>query len=160
MVLVGARVEALAAAAILIVAACSGEDEALPASDEPGWAGEGGRVPGEEEPDDDPGGDDTGDGAGNDAGTSCSDQGGQCMSDPVDPNLPAFCEEIELVEIVGACEDLDQSCCAPAAGSQCESAGGQCLADPAGGGLPIDCADLGLVNIGAACPDIDQTCCG
>jgi hypothetical protein len=163
MVLAGARVEALIVTAILI-AACSSDEERLPPSDERGWSGEGARVPGEDDPEgDEPDGDDQegDDSEGDeDAGISCTDQGGQCLSDPIDPSLPAFCEEIELVEIVGACEDLDQSCCAPAPSSQCEAAGGQCLADPAGGGLPIDCADLGLANIGATCPDIDQTCCG
>jgi len=159
---VGARLESLLAAAILIAAtACSGDEESLPPSDEPGWAGEGARVPGEDPPEDDAGDDEAGDETGDDNGAaSCSDVGGQCMSDALDPSLPAFCEEIELVEIVGTCENLDQACCAPGADNQCEAAGGQCFADPAGGGLPIDCFDLGLANIGATCPDIDQSCCG
>jgi hypothetical protein len=151
----------IVAAALVGAAGCISDEDPLPSSDEPGWAGEGARVPGEDEPDDDAGDDDAGDDeAGDDSATSCGDLGGQCMSDAIDPSLPAFCEEIELVEIVGVCENLDQSCCAPGADSQCEAAGGQCIADPAGSGLPIDCFDLGLASIGATCPDIDQSCCG
>jgi hypothetical protein len=94
-----------------------------------------------------------------DGNAACDDRGGLCMSDRDDPSLPAFCEEFELVEIAGACADLDRACCAPSPANQCEAIGGACHSAP-GTSAPFDCADLGLVSLGGTCSGLDQTCCG
>jgi hypothetical protein len=152
-----AHIRALVAAcAVVLGAAACADDGHLPPSNESGggWAGHSSGSAGTEV-DGGSSGDDEDAGADQE---SCTEQGGTCLSDPDDPTMPAFCEAIELVEIEGACADVDHSCCAPAAPGLCEEAGGQCLANPSGG-MPFDCADLGLVDVGAPCPTIDQICC-
>lgn len=130
----------------------------MPPSDELGWHGAGhaseSTRPGGEEPgsvDGGQGDEDAGDEA------VCEAQGGRCLSDPDDPTRPAFCEAMDLVEIAGACPDVDRSCCAASPAGACEAAGGRCLATPSG--APVDCADLGLIPIGAPCATVDQICC-
>jgi hypothetical protein len=152
-----ARIQALVAVcAVLAAVACAG-DEHLPPGGELGGGGVGhsGESSGTEV---DGGPSDEADARAGEE--TCTEQGGSCLSDPDDPTMPAFCEAMELVEIEGACPDVDRACCAPAAAGLCEEAGGQCLASPSGGGAPLDCADFGLVHIAAPCASVDLICCG
>lgn len=151
------HIQALVAVCAVLGAAACADDGHLPPINESGGGGagtsggsSGTQVDGGSSGDDEDAGADE---------ETCTEQGGTCLSDPDDPTMPAFCEALELVEIEGACADVDLSCCAPAAPGLCEQAGGQCFANPSGGGTPFDCADLGLVDVGAPCPSVDLICC-